>query len=79
MKGEAYLQTALNISCYHGCTKLALTGGECITMMDLISYVLSVHLHLTDISGRVVTQNNISVYELNPASQILQDCCYQHS
>lgn len=40
--------------------------------MDLISYALSVHLHLTDTSGRVVKQNYFAAYELNPGSHILQ-------
>lgn len=40
--------------------------------MDLISCVLSVHLHLTGISGRVVKQNDFAAHKLNPASHILR-------
>lgn len=55
------------------CLKLAVTGGERATKMDLISYALLLHLRLTDISGRVVKQNDSAACELNPADHIAQN------
>lgn len=63
VKGEVHLQPELmNISCDGG------REGAWITNQN----VLLVHMHFTDMSGRVGNQNDFAAHKLQPASPVLQ-------